>query len=1284
MGFLKKLFRPVTKVFKAIVKPFSSILGDVISWLIPMPDMPDLDSQARGSLVNKQSNIEQVPVIYGERRVGGTIVFVETSGSNNTYLYMCLILAEGEVDNIGDIYIDDVLLEVGSVHYPHVLIDKKVGTDAQTASTVLTAAPSWGATDTLNGIAYLGIRLTYNQDVFTSIPTINAVVRGRKVYDPRTTNTAYSNNPALCLRDYLTNDRYGKGLPVLAIDDTTFSQAANDCDVVVDSYDGGPSVKAFSCNAVLQTSASLFANVKIILSGMQGLMPYQNGQYRIFVEKDKASTFDFTIDNVIGGISITGVSKSSKYNKVVAKFINPDANWQPDSVIWPEADSTESITYLSEDNGVELSVEQNLTTVTSYYQARNIAKTAVLASRLAGISVSLIATSEALNCAVGDVVTVTHPTPGWQDKKFRVSRLSLNYNGTVSVALAEHVAAVYPWVNDKEQPASAQSTLPNPFQVSAPTDLGIVAANNLTPDGATQSGLLITWTPPVNSFVTQYEVQYIRGASNFDWGSIADSSTESINYGSITTSADSSADYGSISDATATGEAQYNTQFVTTPYFVIPTAVAGAEYAVRVRAINSFGVRSSFITSNETTYGDETAPNVPSEITANGGYKEITLTWVNPTVSDFDYVEVYRAQTNSVSSSTRVGVLRGSKFVDTGLGINVTRYYWLKSVDRTGNKSDFSSPVSATTAFIDSDSFSQEVLNLFSEAGAYGIEPVATLPAAGDFDGQIKYDTTLNKLYRWDATAVAWTDDIFSITSGSVDEASFAAGIEPVKIVAELPNTSGYTGAKVVFLTTDNKLYRYDGAAWVTGVAAADINGTLASSNFAQDLRPVEIVSALPSTGNFQGRVVVLTSDNKLYRYTGTAWTAAVPTTDLSGTISAAQIASVAAASVTGTLTNSQIADLATAKLTGTITGTQITDGAISTAKLAAGSVSASKIIAGAVTADALSANSVTSAAILSGAITTAKLAAGSVDANALSANSVTASKILAGAVTSDAIDSNSITTAKLAAGAVTADILSANSVTADKILAGAVTADALSANSVVAGKVATAAISTDQLSANAVTSAKIATNAITADKILAGSIQTDKIAANAITGGLIAASGVITTAAQIDDAIITNAKIANGAITTAKIDDAQITTAKIGDLQVNTAKIANESVSVISSYDQDVTNSTSFYSTFSYSMPNAGAATFLVSILPLGSYTSSSVMTNSFRENDPFATPFQILSSTNLLAGSIKTYCYKITHATSGVGFQTSCQTILTNVGYNASGQRGAFMRWILIRTYK
>ena len=507
---VKKAVNAVVGVVKSVVNIFTSVVGEVISWFIPIPDQPNLDNEARGALVNKQSNIESIPVIYGQRRVGGTIVFVETSGTNNTYLYLCLILCEGEVEEIGDIYIDDVLLDASSRHNSYVSIDKKVGTDVQTVSTILNEAPSWGSTDTLNGIAYLGVKLTYNQDVFNGIPTINAVVKGRKVYDPRSDTTVYSNNPALCLRDYLVNDRYGKGLPSSVIDDASFILAANDCDVDVDSYDGGPSVKAFSCNAVLLTNNSLFNNVKIILSGMQGIMPYQNGQYRLFVENDKASTFDFTTDMIIGGISITGSNKSSKYNKITAKFINPDANWQADSVVWPEADRAEASIFLAEDNNVELSSELNLTTVSNYYQARNIAKTAVLASRLAGLRVSFLATSEALNCVVGDIVTVTHPTPGWNQKEFRLTRLSLNYDGTVSVLMVEHIAAIYPWVKDKVQPVSAQSTLPNPFTVGEVTDIRF----NMNTSYTEQYGS-IEWECD-DAFVNSYKVIVDGKSAKFD------------------------------------------------------------------------------------------------------------------------------------------------------------------------------------------------------------------------------------------------------------------------------------------------------------------------------------------------------------------------------------------------------------------------------------------------------------------------------------------------------------------------------------------------------------------------------------------------------------------------------------------------------------------------------------------------------------------------------------------------------------------------------------------------
>jgi hypothetical protein len=352
---IKKAVKKVVNVVKKVVNVVTSVIGEVISWFIDIPDQPNLDNEARGALVNKQSNIAQIPVIYGERRVGGTIVFVETSGSNNTYLYLCLVLGEGEVQSIGDVYIDDVLLTSGSQHFNYVTVDKKIGTDAQAASTVLTDAPSWGSTDKLSGIAYLGVRLTYNADVFSGIPTITADVQGRKVYDPRTSTTAYSSNPALCLRDYLTNTRYGKGLLTSVIDDVTFSAAANDCDVDVQGFEGFlGSVKAFSCNAVVFTDKTLFDNVKVFLSGMQGIMPYQNGQYRLFIEKDKAATFAFTTDNMIGGFSMAGSSKNAKFNKVTAKFINPKANWQPDSVVWPEAGSTESIQYLTEDSNVQV------------------------------------------------------------------------------------------------------------------------------------------------------------------------------------------------------------------------------------------------------------------------------------------------------------------------------------------------------------------------------------------------------------------------------------------------------------------------------------------------------------------------------------------------------------------------------------------------------------------------------------------------------------------------------------------------------------------------------------------------------------------------------------------------------------------------------------------------------------------------------------------------------------------------------------------------------------------
>lgn len=799
----------------------SLVLGALTRAAANSPDESSLSPEQSRTITTREP-LASHRIIYGHTRIGGNIVYMESTDSNR-YLHMVIALAGHEIDAVEKVYFNDEEVTwdagtgiVNSVNYSSkAKIQYKLGTDNQTAFSDLVSESDnkWTSNHRLRGIACLYVRLEFDQDKYPNgIPNITALVRGKKVYDPRSDTTIYSANPALCIADYLCDTKHGLGASFVSeIESAVLIASANICDANV-NLSGGGTEHRYEINGYFEASVTPENALSQMLTAMSGKLIYSGGKWRILAGSYYSPTLTFDENDLRDGFKIqTLVSRRELFNTVKGTFISADNNY-----ISSDFPSITSSTYVNQDDGEKIYSDIQLPFTTSATMAQRIAKIQLERARqqmTLGLPMKLVG----MKANVGDVIQITNEHLGWSSKPFEVVSSTMNFSGEIlgiDLELRETASTVYDWSTEEEQAfdPAPNTTLPNPFQVSPPTGLTLSILNTVAPDGTTQSGIIATWTPPTNSFVIQYEVQYIRGASNFDYGLITNNSSETLNYGVITTLADTSADYGSITDSTTSGETEYNSVIVTTPYFVIPNAIAGVLYAVRVRAINAVGVRSDFATSSETTYGDATPPNVPSQIVATGGYKEITVTWINPTVADFDYVEVYRNTINNSGTSEKVGVLRGSKFVDTGLGINVLRYYWLKSVDRTGNKSDFSSPVSATTLFVDSDSFSSEVMNLFAEAGAYGIEPVASLPAVGDFDGQIKYDTTNNKLWRWNATSSVWSDDIFSITSGSVDLASFAAGIEPVGIVNSLPNPSGYTGANIVFLTTDDKLYRYTGS----------------------------------------------------------------------------------------------------------------------------------------------------------------------------------------------------------------------------------------------------------------------------------------------------------------------------------------------------------------------------------------------------------------------------------------------------------------------------------------
>jgi hypothetical protein len=627
----------------------------------------------RGVLLNKESNVEPIPVIYGTRRVGGTRVFIstrdETGGDPNEYLYIAHVLCEGEINAVSQIKFDDILITDARfsglvTHNVH------LGTDDQTYDSLLTEANAgWTSAHRLRGVAYIAFRIKWDQDVFSNIPDITCVVQGRKVFDPRNSTTAYSNNPALCIRDYLTNSRYGKGLTSAQIDDTAFSQAATDCDEVVTFYTTGTTGKLFECNAVVQTDATLFSNIEMMLNGCRGFLPYNQGVYSLRIDKAASSVFAFDQDNIVGGIGIKGESKQDKYNRVIIKFPNYELDYEPDDAIWPDADSTEETTYLAEDGGTLLVGNFDNDTITNYYSARDLARIILLRSRNA-IRVQFKTTSEALQLSVGDVVTVTHDTPAWSAKPFQVEELTMNYDGGCSVSMVEYQSGIYPYdtaIEERDYPAT---NLPDPFTVLPPTSLVATGSVVTNADGSVTSGIDVSWTASTDSFVTGYEVTW-----------------------------------------TASGGATETTTVVSPEYYIF-NLNSGQTYSISVRSINTIGARSTALTTTGISPAvDTTAPGVPTSPSVSGAFQQIDLAWTNPTDSDFSYVEIKRSSTATEGDAVVIGTTSGTSFIDGPYTVVLTRYYWLRSVDRTGNASAWVSAGNGTTIQLGAGDFGDGVID---------------------------------------------------------------------------------------------------------------------------------------------------------------------------------------------------------------------------------------------------------------------------------------------------------------------------------------------------------------------------------------------------------------------------------------------------------------------------------------------------------------------------------------------------------------------------------------------
>ena len=694
-----------TIVASAIASSFAtsfaiSLAGSVALSALSGKPSGSFGAQGQGVL-NRDQMVKQAitnrRVIYGTAKVSGPLVFMETT-DNNKYLHMVIALASHEVTNIPIIYIEDDKISafdadgfVTSGDYKDkVRVKFHLGASDQTADADLVAESGgdWTNDHRLQGIAYIYVRLEFDQDVFPNgIPNVSALVNGKKVYDVRDTTTHFSTNPALCLRDYLLDTNYGLGVSSSEINDTSFIAAANECDELVNlngeevDFRVGVGVGkvpyteeftvggfTFTSQAAQGISSSNIANqtvenrytmngtfdtnetpksiIENILTSLGGTFTYTAGEFSLKAASYITPSDTLTQDDLRSGVSVKSKeSRRDQFNAVKGVFVYSAENYKP-----TDYPSITSSTFVAEDNNETVFANIDFPYTVSPSIAQRLAKIALYSNR-EQLSLVFPCNLSAFKYQVGDTVMVNLDRYGFSSKVFEVAKWSLaldqDDNGQpvmgVDLLLKETSSAVYDWNAEETTFSLNNTTLFDAKTVAAP---GLTVTDELRIVNEEAVSVLLAEVTSSNNAVSQFEVQAKKAA---------DTNYVSMGKG---------------------GTGRYE----------LLNVEDGVVYDVRARSLNALNVRSPFTTDAHQVVGKTEPPADVTNFQVNIIGTEAHLSWTPVADLDLSHYIIRHSPLTSgaIFSNATTLVDKVSRPANTVTVPALTGTYFVRSVDKLG------------------------------------------------------------------------------------------------------------------------------------------------------------------------------------------------------------------------------------------------------------------------------------------------------------------------------------------------------------------------------------------------------------------------------------------------------------------------------------------------------------------------------------------------------------------------------------------------------------------------
>ena len=657
------------------------------------------------------------PIVYGFCRVGGTIVKLHTSGTSNHKLHLTIALAGHEIESLEGVYFFNSLLSTTSSFVSHpdgganqtffkVNHTKFVNTEnenrfdsngtlvhftfhdgSQTRRCGLAATNAGSRYPTsakFGSIAYVYMELIYDPEKLPSIPPISFRIKGKKLYDPRTGNTEWSANPALAIRDFLTDTTYGLRAQSTEINDSTsaggFAAAANDCDAQVTLEDGTTQSNRFTANGFTNMGASGDGVLEGLLSAMGGKITYTNGKFNLF--SATAQTPSLTInDDVVFDVQqlSTKSGGGDLYNGIKSLYVDSINNFTA-----AESPTLLSNTFLAQDTPSGQSslaykkiMEAQLPFTTTHQRAQRLQKIQLLRHRESAV-ISMLTSLNFFKLQPADWVYVTNERFGFTNKVFEVITTTMEFvedDGKLialtRLVLQETSAATFNFITSEYSTPITDGSEPptGDRSIGAPTvsgSDGSVAQRSRQEGPTAKIDLLVTWTNALDSGVQGTEIQYREnGVTPYNVATLAGR--------------------GSTSG-------------------VIQGVQVGKVYDVRIRHFSWDNVFSSFVTYSQFTVTEPDTIAGPTNLAATTDKPFfIELTWTNPTNANYRAVEIHTSTSSGFtpSNSTLLNTYYGEPAkqkkvilgVSAGLAYDTNHFFKARSVNVYGTQSAFTAQV---------------------------------------------------------------------------------------------------------------------------------------------------------------------------------------------------------------------------------------------------------------------------------------------------------------------------------------------------------------------------------------------------------------------------------------------------------------------------------------------------------------------------------------------------------------------------------------------------------------